>query len=82
MGEGEGVWAVVPGAGFGPSMVAFGAGLGVESMPLTLVDVAGGTGLGSGVTGGLAELVGRMLVEPGLESGVRPEAGDEFASEA
>ncbi|MFB9925925.1 hypothetical protein ACFORO_12900 [Amycolatopsis halotolerans] len=52
-------------------------------MPLTLVDVGGGTGLGSAVAVGLAEvlgfgLVGPMLFEPVLGFGVRTESGEEF----
>ncbi|WP_370935818.1 hypothetical protein [Amycolatopsis sp. cg13] len=80
-GVGEGACAVLTGVGFGPPMVAFGAGPGVESMPLTLVDVGGGTGLGSGAAAGLAEVFGLVLAEPGLGFGVRTESGDEFAPE-
>ncbi|WP_275295681.1 hypothetical protein [Amycolatopsis sp. La24] len=63
-------------AGFEPSTVVFGEGLGVESMPLTLVDVGGGTGLVCWAVAGS----GLVLVELGLVFGVRTESGDEFVS--
>ncbi|MET9259939.1 hypothetical protein [Amycolatopsis sp. NPDC004079] len=47
-------------------------------MPLTLVDVGGGTGLGSAVAVGLAEVLGLVLFEPVLGFGVRTESGEEF----
>ncbi|MER6761841.1 MULTISPECIES: hypothetical protein [Amycolatopsis] len=80
-GEFEGF---VTGVGLGPSTVSFGAGLGVEPMPLTLADVGGETGLGSAVEAGLAEWfgLGLTLVEPGVGFGVRTESGDEFVPEA
>lgn len=63
-------------AAFGPSTVVFGAGLGVESMPLTMVDVGGGTGLVCWAVAGS----GLVLVELGLVFGVRTESGDELVS--
>ncbi|MFE3175351.1 hypothetical protein ACFXPA_17945 [Amycolatopsis sp. NPDC059090] len=74
----------VTGVGLGPSTVSFGAGLGVEPMPLTLVDVGGGTGLGSAVKAGSAEWfgLGLTLVEPGVGFGERTESGDGFVPEA
>ncbi|WP_158688077.1 MULTISPECIES: hypothetical protein [Actinomycetes] len=74
-GWGTAVWAGLgPGvAGDGPSTVVFGAGLGVESMPLTLVDVGGGTGFGSVEAGELGPVVG---------PGVRTESGEGFTPEA
>ncbi|WP_409179301.1 hypothetical protein F9C11_22340 [Amycolatopsis sp. VS8301801F10] len=72
--------------GLGPSTVVFGEGLGVESMPLTLVDVGGGTGLGCGVAeSGLADGLWLVLgagpadgVAPGVGFGEALPTGDEW----
>ncbi|WP_220817962.1 hypothetical protein [Amycolatopsis echigonensis] len=83
----------VTGMWFGSLTVVFGAGLGVESMPLTLADVGGGTGLGCGVVAGSAEagesgfVLGFGLVlglaEPvvvAVEPGARTESAEGFAA--
>ncbi|WP_158684502.1 hypothetical protein [Amycolatopsis orientalis] len=49
------------GARLGPSRVVFGVGLGVESMPLTLVDVGGGTALDCWAAAGLGEFESVLL---------------------
>ncbi|WP_143271494.1 hypothetical protein [Amycolatopsis echigonensis] len=80
------------GTWFGSLTVVFGAGLGIESMPLTLADVGGGTGLGCGVVAGSAEagesgfVLGFGLVlglaEPvvvAVEPGARTESAEGFA---
>ncbi|MYW90382.1 hypothetical protein G3I59_07035 [Amycolatopsis rubida] len=65
--------------GFEPSTVVLGAGPGVESMPLTLLEVGGGTGLGCGLAAGSGEFGLVLALEPWLVFGVRTASGDGFA---